>query len=152
MSSLLLDTCALLWIASGEEISADARTAIAREALHVSPISAWEIANLVRKNCIALTMPMTGSFQRAIEQMQAAVLPLCVEILIESCLLPAMSAGDPADRIIIGSARDRNLTVLTRDKAISEILQGRPCSRDALLRGRRAVNSLRAACLSSTLE
>jgi PIN domain nuclease of toxin-antitoxin system len=120
MSSLLLDTCAVLWIANGEEISADARAAIARDALHVSPISAWEIANLVRKDRIALTMPMAAWFQRTMEHMEAAVLPLSVSTLIESCLLPGRPADDPADRIIITSARERGLVIVTRDRAILE--------------------------------
>jgi PIN domain nuclease of toxin-antitoxin system len=118
MSSLLLDTCAVLWIANRDEIDAGARAAIARGALHVSPISAWEIANLVRKNRIALTMPIAAWFQQTMERMQAALLPLSVDILVESCLLPGRPAGDPADRIIIATARERGLVIVTRDKAI----------------------------------
>ena len=53
MSDLLLDTCALLWLAQGVEMTAEVpeRRSPASK-LHVSPISAWEIANLVRKNRI----------------------------------------------------------------------------------------------------
>ena len=58
MSDLLLDTCAVLWLAEGIELVADARKAVADGNLNVSPISAWEIANLVRKNRIALAMPI----------------------------------------------------------------------------------------------
>jgi PIN domain nuclease of toxin-antitoxin system len=123
MSSLLLDTCAVLWIANGDGISAGARAAIARDALHVSPISAWEIANLVRNNRVALTMPITAWFHRTMERMQAAVLPLSVDTLVESCVLPGRPGGDPADRIIIATARERNLVIVTRDKAILSYAQ-----------------------------
>ena len=50
MSNLLLDTCAMLWLAEGIELTADARKAVTDSKLNVSPISVWEIANLVRKN------------------------------------------------------------------------------------------------------
>jgi PIN domain nuclease of toxin-antitoxin system len=123
MSSLLLDTCAVLWVVKGEEISADARTAIARETIHLSPISAWEIATLVQKNRIALTMPIAAWFHRATEHLQADVLPLSVDTLIESCLLPGRPVADPADRIIIASARERGLVIVTRDKAILDYAQ-----------------------------
>src|SRR2546428_205189 len=123
MSDLLLDTCAVLWIANGEEITADARAAVRREALHVSPITAWEIANLVRKNRIALSMPIAPWFYKTTASMPAAVPPLSVDILVESCLLPGRPAGDPADRIIIATARERGLVVVTRDKAILDYAQ-----------------------------
>ena len=118
MSDLLLDTCALLWVANGTEIAAEARTALGRRSLQVSPISAWEVANLVRKSRIGLTVPVASWFRQTTEKMAAAMPQLTVEILTGSCNLPGSPPADPADRIIIATAREGDLTVLTRDKVI----------------------------------
>jgi PIN domain nuclease of toxin-antitoxin system len=118
MSDLLLDTCAVLWLAQGAELSADARAAIGEQDLHVSPISAWEIANLVRKNRIALTLPVATWFRQVIEKTEAAMPQLTIDILTGSCFLPGTPPGDPADRIIIATAREAGLSIVTRDDAI----------------------------------
>ena len=118
MNDLLLDTHTVLWLANGETIASEARTAIANNSVHVSPISAWEIANLVRKSRIALTAPVTSWFRQPVEKMQAATPQLTVEILANSCELPGSPPDDPADRIIIATARDANMTLVTRDRQI----------------------------------
>jgi PIN domain nuclease of toxin-antitoxin system len=118
MSDLLLDTCAVLWLAEGSELAPDARTAIADRNLHVSPISAWEIANLVRKSRIALTLPVAAWVRQAVGKMQATMPQLTVEILADSCGLPGSPPNDPADRIIIATARDSDMTLVTRDSHI----------------------------------
>src|ERR1700730_10803555 len=118
MSDLLLDTCAMLWLAEGIELAADARKAIADGNLNVSPISGWEIANLVRKNRLVLTMPVVKWFRQTMNTMQAAMPELTVEILAESCELPGSPPSDPADRIIIATAREAGMVLMTRDKHI----------------------------------
>jgi PIN domain nuclease of toxin-antitoxin system len=123
MNRFLLDTCAVLWLANGEAVDADARRAVAAGERHVSPITAWEIANLARKNRIALTMPVSAWLHRAFSAMGASLPELSVSILVESCTLPGMPPDDPADRIIIATARQHNLTIVTRDAAILRYAQ-----------------------------
>jgi PIN domain nuclease of toxin-antitoxin system len=118
MSDLLLDTCAVLWLANGTDMTAQSREAVANRNIHVSPISAWEIANLVRKNRVAFTSPVAGWFRQTMNKMAAGTPPLTPEILIDSCALPGSPPDDPADRIIIATARDADLTVVTRDRRI----------------------------------
>jgi PIN domain nuclease of toxin-antitoxin system len=118
MSDLLLDTCAVLWLAKGTDLSAEARGAIAARDLHVSPISAWEISNLVRKSRLALTLPAAAWFRQTVERMEAAMPELTVEILANSCELPGSPPDDPADRIIIATAREANMVLVTRDNQI----------------------------------
>ncbi|NEW90928.1 type II toxin-antitoxin system VapC family toxin [Rhodopseudomonas sp. BR0M22] len=118
VSDLLLDTCAVLWLAQGAEMTPASRSAIASRPLSVSPISAWEIANLVRKGRIAATLPVANWFHQAIGKMAARMPPLSVEILTGSCSLPGSPPEDPADRIIIATAREADLTVVTRDRKI----------------------------------
>ena len=120
MSDLLLDTCALLWLANGAEMTPESRTAVASRNLHVSPISAWEIANLVRKSRIAFTLPVASWFRQTTGKMDAGMPSLSVEILAGSCGLPGAPPDDPADRIIIATAREADMTVLTRDRQILE--------------------------------
>lgn len=118
MSDLLLDTCAVLWLAQGSALSEEARKAIVDRNLHVSPITAWEIANLVRKNRIALASPPAAWVRRAVDKMEADMPQLTVDILADSCFLPGSPPSDPADRIIIATARDAGLAIVTRDEAI----------------------------------
>lgn len=118
MSDLLLDTCAVLWLAQGADMTPASRTAIADRNLNVSPISAWEIANLVRKGRLASTLPVATWFHQTIGKMAAEMPPLSVEILTGSCSLPGLPPDDPADRIIIATARQADMTVVTRDRQI----------------------------------
>ena len=118
MSDLLLDTCAVLWLAKGADMTPESRKAIASHNLHISPISAWEIANLVRKSRIALSLPVAGWFRQVVGKMAAAMPQLSVEILADSCARPGIPPSDPADRIIIATARETNMPVVTRDKLI----------------------------------
>ena len=120
MSDLLLDTCALLWVASGDDLAPSSREALATRSVHVSPISAWEIANLARKNRIAFTLPVVAWFLQAMARMAASLPELTVQILVNSCNLPGLPPNDPADRIIIATARDMDMTIVTRDKKILE--------------------------------
>ena len=118
MSDFLLDTCALIWLANGERISADAQEALEMQDIHVSPISAWEIANLVRKNRIAFTLPVAGWFEQATGKLAATTPQLTVDILVSSCSLPGSPPSDPADRIIIATAREADMVVVTRDRNV----------------------------------
>jgi PIN domain nuclease of toxin-antitoxin system len=114
----LLDTCAVLWLANGAPIDGQARGVIASADRHISPITGWEIANLVRKNRIALTMPVAAWVEQAVAAIDATLPELSLAILVESCALPGTPPDDPADRIIIATARAHTLVIVTRDPAI----------------------------------
>ena len=118
MSDLLLDTCAVLWLAEGMELAGDARKVITESRLNVSPITIWEIANLVRKKRIVLAMPVAKWFRQTVEMLEAAMSELSIDILAGSCELPGAPPNDPADRIIIATAREASMVLMTRDKNI----------------------------------
>jgi PIN domain nuclease of toxin-antitoxin system len=118
MSDLLLDTCAVLWLAEGIELTDDARKAIDDCRVNVSPITVWEVANLVRKKRIALTMPVANWFRKTVDLTDAELCDLSIEILAGSCELPGSPPNDPADRIIIATAREASMVLVTRDKDI----------------------------------
>ena len=118
MSDLLLDTCAMIWLAQGAEISPESKAAIEARVLHISPISVWEMGNLVRKGRLASTLPVAQWFRQTAAKMAASLPDLSIEILAGSCSLPGSPPGDPADRIIIATARETDMTVVTRDRRI----------------------------------
>lgn len=119
---LLLDTCAVIWLFNGSAMSEVSRKAISEAAaassLFVSPFSGWEIATLVRKGRIALTMAPQRWFHHVAEHPAVTLAPLDYELLIDSCALPAEPPADPADRIMIATARRMRLTIVTRDRPI----------------------------------
>jgi PIN domain nuclease of toxin-antitoxin system len=119
---LLLDTCAVIWLFNRSPMSNASRAEIATAAtdghLFVSPFSAWEIGMLVKKGKIALTMPPLLWFSKVREHPAIKVAQLTHDLLIESSFLPGAPPGDPADRIIVASARRSECAVVTRDRLI----------------------------------
>jgi PIN domain nuclease of toxin-antitoxin system len=125
MSSVLLDTCAVIFVANGDPITARARAAIQRAArgdgVLVSPVSAWEVGMLSRPSRKVpvrfLPDPKTW-FARVLAQTGVREAPLTPEIAIDSSFLPAPIHGDPADRLLIATARSLNVPIVTRDRLI----------------------------------
>lgn len=120
---LLLDTCAIIWIALNEpikpEVKAAMRAAIAAdERVRVSPISAWELGLLSARGRLPTTRPPAALFGEVLATEGVRVEALSPEVLIESSFLPGSPHSDPADRILIATARAFDLTLVTRDRAI----------------------------------
>jgi PIN domain nuclease of toxin-antitoxin system len=118
--SLLLDTCACIWLMQGEPLAPASRAALsaaqkARAGIYVSPITAWEIGTLVRKNRIQLNRPPDVGFRALIDLPGVRLAAMGPEILVASALLPGPAPRDPADRIIAATARALGYTVMTRD-------------------------------------
>jgi PIN domain nuclease of toxin-antitoxin system len=116
---VLLDTHTVLWLMNGDALADEALNAIneAGNATFVSPISAWEIATLVRKNRIALTTAPLRWFENMLGTGVELAL-LSPEVLVGSVLLPGSPPSDPADRMLIETARQEDLTLITRDRSI----------------------------------
>lgn len=123
MSHLLLDTCAVLWIARDERISEAASTALdgaraAGEPVRISPISAWEVALLVARNRIALPLPPEIWFDRLLQAPGVVLAEMPPSVLIASAFLPRPVSRDPSDRIIAATARHFGYTIVTRDRLL----------------------------------
>lgn len=121
---IVLDTHALLWWASGDtgQLSAVAAQAIEAELnggqIRVSSISAWELAMLVAKGRIALSMDI-GEWLSVVSQIEAvSFMPVDNEIAVKSVELPGEFHKDPADRIIVATARKLAAPLLTADDKI----------------------------------
>ena len=121
---LLLDTHCWLWIQSGGEgefspaIIAEIEQAGERGALLVSAMSVWELSMLAAKNRVILRTPLLEWVREALKTPGLSLVPLSPEIAVDSTQLPGQFHGDPADRIIVASARYTGATLLTRDRGI----------------------------------
>ena len=121
---LLLDTCAMIFIANGTSITAQVEADISEAAfdgrLHVSPMSAWEIGVAVSKNRLKLPLAPLEFFNRFLDRLDARLSAVSAEILINSSSLPGEFHKDPMDRILIASARLFDMVLVTRDEPILE--------------------------------
>ena len=125
MARLLLDTCAAIWITENEELSDEAVQAMdeayrAGDSVFVSPITAWERALLSTTGRLRSPVQPLAWFERLVRDSQLAIAALSPSILVDAWFLPDRLHKDPADRILIATARALDLTLLTRDRPILE--------------------------------
>lgn len=124
MSGYLLDTHIWLWVQLGEtgkldpDLLAELEKRQLRRELYISAISILEIARLVALQQYSLTSSIDDFVAEATTDDGFILLELSPRILIESTRLPGGFHRDPSDRILIATAREHNLTLLTRDKDI----------------------------------
>ena len=120
--ALLLDTCAMIFVSLDSDMRADASEAIRRASkdgrLHVSPMSAWEIGMAMSKGRLKSPLSPAEFFRRFLKHLNAGVCAMTPEILIDSSYLPANPHGDPTDRILMASARNLDMILVTRDQPI----------------------------------
>ncbi len=86
--------------------------------LNVSAMSAWEIGILISKGRLPTKKGALNWFTDFTTEANVAVLKVTTELLVASSFLPSPVHNDPADRILIATARERDLTIITRDRAI----------------------------------
>jgi PIN domain nuclease of toxin-antitoxin system len=117
---VMLDTCALLWLAQGGgELSEAALQGIeAAPVVYVSAISGFEIGIKVQKGQLELPARPADWFAAALEHHDIEVLPLVLEVCIRATELPAIHA-DPCDRMIIAAAQMHHIPVVTTDPLFS---------------------------------
>ena len=121
MTALLLDTCAIIFIAENQAIDPLARQQVTAASgsggVLVSPISAWEIGLLATKRGFAFFPDPKAWFQSFMLNPGVRLTPLTPEMAIESSFLPPLHA-DPADRLLIATARAMQVPIVTRDRQI----------------------------------
>jgi PIN domain nuclease of toxin-antitoxin system len=119
--SMILDTCALLWLASRDKKLSRAALKQINEApaVYVSAISGFEIAIKVAKRKLRLPCPPQEWFENIVEHHGLAVLPLALNVCIAAAQLPPIH-DDPCDRFIIAAAKINGLAVVTADERFEE--------------------------------
>lgn len=119
---IILDTHILLWwIHDNERLTRSQITTIEKneiDIIGVSSISCWEIAKLVEYGRLDLPLPLINWFQQALVYPGIHVLELTPEVAIESTQLPGSFHRDPADQIIVATARIYNCPLVTSDSKI----------------------------------
>jgi len=122
---IVLDTHALVWWAAGDsQLSRAAREAIEAEAqdgeILVSAISAWEVAMLAKAGRLALTMDAAAWLDTVAEVPAIRFVPVDVRISVQSVDLPGEFHKDPADRIIVATARHHSAPLVSADLKIRD--------------------------------
>lgn len=123
MNSILLDTHVWVWYTSGNEnLPKSTRKTIdlaaQNRSLWIAAISLWELSMLDARKRIILDMPCLEWINKSIELIPLQIAALTPSISTESCRLPGEFHGDPADRLIIATARVEGLSLITRDTKI----------------------------------
>jgi PIN domain nuclease of toxin-antitoxin system len=86
--------------------------------LFLAAISLWEAQMLHARKRLALPMPLADWLRRAAAPAVVTVLPLDVPVIVALDSLPERFHGDPADRLIVATARTHRLPLATRDVRI----------------------------------
>lgn len=121
----LLDTHILLWwLGEDPRLSPEQRhileTADAENPLWVADITLWEIATLFSLGRIKLHLPLREWLEQATAPPLVRRISITPAIAAEVAALPDSFHRDPADRILVATARISGATLVTRDRRIIE--------------------------------
>lgn len=121
--SVLLDTHVWVWwLTPGSPLSRAEREALdakaERRELFLSAISLWEAQMLHSKQRLKLPLPFADWIARAADDRMVTVSPLSIEVVLALDALPASFHGDPADRVIVATARAHAMPLATHDSTI----------------------------------
>lgn len=120
---IVLDTHALIWVMEDDaKLGPDARGAVVDASrdngVGVSAIIPWEIAMLVEKGRLRLAREVGEWIEAALAQPGIRLLPIESRIAVNSTRLPGSFHADPADRLIVATARHWKAPLMTADAAI----------------------------------
>ncbi len=87
---------------------------------YLSAISIWEVTKKVSLGKLNLSIPVRDWLNKATREPFIEIVHLSVDISLESTILPGKFHKDPADQIIVASARHHNVVLLTSDKRICD--------------------------------
>lgn len=119
----LLDTHVWIWLVNGEKKMKQGPLVQRLRgnpapSLRVSVLSVWEVGMLEAKGRIELPSGCLEWVQRALEAPGMALVPLTAEVAVASSRLPGAFHGDPVDRILVATARNLDITLVTQDSQI----------------------------------
>ena len=121
---IVLDTHIWLWWVHGTKHLTEQQAKVIKEkesrVIGVCSISCWEIAKLVEYGRLELPKPIKDWFKISIEYPGLKILEITPEIAMESTQLPGEFHKDPADQIIVATARINNCPLVTSDRKMLE--------------------------------
>ena len=122
---IVLDTHALIWwVNEDKKLSSRALKAINKELaredgeLIISSITTWEIALLINKGRLSLTMDIDDWIDTVASIEGVRFVPIDNDVAIQSVRLPGEFHPDPADRMITALARHLSVALVTSDEKI----------------------------------
>ncbi len=119
---ILVDTHVWVWwVHQDDRLSPLVKAFIARhetESIGVSAISCWEVAKLVERGRLRLPMPTDQWLHAALAYPGMRLLDLTPDIAADACRLPGTFHRDPADQIIVATARAHGSELVTLDQRI----------------------------------
>jgi PIN domain nuclease of toxin-antitoxin system len=117
---ILLDTHTWLWWVHGDvRLPRHHLEAIKQSTeIGVSVISCWEVAKLTERGRLNLPVSLEEWLNKALRYPRLRLLDLTPQIAIESTRLPAGFHRDPADQIIVATARIQQCPIVTSDEKI----------------------------------
>lgn len=120
---ILLDTHAWVWwVTEDRRLSPKAAGAIQQaaraEGVWLSAMSVWEVAKKVEKTQLILDRPLRVWMDQALAVSGLLLSELTPAILLDSCELPQPFHGDPADQLIVASARHHGAALVTADRRL----------------------------------
>lgn len=124
LTLLLLDTHIWVWFMMGDSRLQGGRgreaidRAVQKDKIRVSVISAWEVGMLESKGRIELPMDCLSWVGEALSKPGTSLAPITPEIAVAASRLPGEFHGDPADRLIVATARALGATLITEDRKI----------------------------------
>jgi len=118
---MLLDTCALLWLAHDQaKISAETLQKIdSAPVVYISAVTGFEIGLKYLSAKLHLPVPPREWLKGILEHHQINVIGLDLEICLKATELPPIHK-DPCDRFILATAAVNKLTVVTADQRFAE--------------------------------
>lgn len=122
---IILDTHVWVWWASNPDLLSRAaeeavHAGIAEDRLYVSSVSAWEVSLLTRKGRLELTTAVDDWIARSEALPFLRFVAVDNRIAIEANQLPGVIHDDPADRMIVATARILGATLITKDQRLRE--------------------------------
>jgi PIN domain nuclease of toxin-antitoxin system len=122
---IVLDTHVWVWWVHGDsrltQAQMEAIEANETDTIGVSAISCWEVAKLVERGRLELPRPLTEWFEQALSYPGIQLFHLTPEVAVESTQLPGEFHRDPADQIIVATARKNHCPLVTSDDKILAI-------------------------------
>ena len=120
---IVLDTHAWIWFVSNPDILSKraekaVNAAVKDKSILISSISAWEVALLVTKKRLKLTLDITDWIAKSESLPFIQFVPVTNSIAVKSVNLPLPLHSDPADRIIIATAFSVGAPLVTKDEKL----------------------------------
>lgn len=121
---IVLDTHVWVWWVSGIEelplkVNRLIEKAIDQKAIYISCISVWEVAQLVERGRLQITLDVNNWVAKSEALPFVHFIPVDNVIALRSVQLPSPVHPDPADRIIIATALNLGFPLVTRDERLA---------------------------------